>query len=196
VVDRGVAQGRRPARAGLLLGAHLGWELPSGKLPRADQTTVETGTVAQGGLAYALDAGLRFGRQWYVGLTLEHASFSHGDLSSTPDNDASASTTLLGATVAFIGNPDRASFYGELGIANRWFNLTETMGPTVTSTSYNAGEFTLGIGLWLALGPSFRLLPKVTLGLGSFGDPSGGSGPSQGHAFAMFGLAGFYNLDF
>src|SRR5579883_1724807 len=96
--ERQVAVGPRPSRTGLLLGAHLGWELAAGKLPLADATTADTATVATGGLAYALDGGLRFARQWYVGLTLEHAGFSPVDLSNTGATDASSQTTLLAAT--------------------------------------------------------------------------------------------------
>jgi hypothetical protein len=45
----------------------------------------------------------------------------------------------------------------------------------------------------LPVGSALRLLPKLTVGIGSF-DPPSGSG-AEGHSFAMLGLAGFYNLD-
>jgi hypothetical protein len=186
----------RSSRTGLLLGAHLGWELTGGKLPLADAQTVDTSVVANQGFAYALDVSLRFARQVIITVTLEHANLSHGDLSSRGSTDASGSTTLLGATLGFVTNPDRVSFYGEIGGGSRWLSVSETAGTT-TNTDYNSGELTFGIGLWLPLGRSVRLLPKATLGLGTFSDPSGaGSGSPQGHTFAMIGLTGFYNLDF
>jgi hypothetical protein len=196
--NRRMSFARGPSRTGLILGGHVGWDFGGGQLPLDDATAVDTNTVAAGGLAYGADGGLRFARHWYVGLTLEHAELGHGDLSSLQDvSDASASTTLLGVVVGYIGNPDRPSFYGELGAANRWVNLTETTSTGDLSWSYSSGELTLGLGLWLPVGPSVRLLPEVTLGLGTF-DPPGGSDSTgaEGHTFVMVGMAGFYNIDF
>jgi hypothetical protein len=87
------------------------------------------------------------------------------------------------------------SFYGEIGAGSRWLSFTETGSAGQVSTSYNAGELTFGAGLWLPAWRSLRLLPKVTIGVGSF-DPATGSGSTEGHSFAMFGLAGFYNIEF
>jgi hypothetical protein len=188
---------RGPSRTGLLLGGHLGWEIGTGQLPATASSNVETGLVAAGGAAYAIDAGLRFASHWYAGLTLEHAELSHGDLSSQPNlRDAGASTTVFGAVFAFISNAERASFYGEIGAATRWLSFTETVGNVTTSNSFNSGELMLGAGLWLPVASVLRLLPKITVGLGSFGPPGPDSGPSVGHAFWMLGLSAFYNLDF
>jgi hypothetical protein len=193
--DKDAALRPKASLSGMLLGAHLGGALAGGKLPLEAGSTVDANVVGAGGAAYGLDAGLRFARQWYVGLALEHAELGHGDLSALSGvSDASSSTTLLELLIAFIGNPDRASFYGELGAGNRWFSFTET-GSTSVNGSYKAGELTLGAGLWLPAGSSLRLLPKVTVGVGSF-DPPTGSGSPEGHSFAMLGLAGFYNIDF
>ena len=65
---------------------------------------------------------------------------------------------------------------------------------------YNGGEFTLGIGIWIPAGRSFRILPKFTVGLGtlSSGDEKSG-GPANPYSsfatFVMLGVAGFYNID-
>jgi hypothetical protein len=192
ITDKDIAIARKPSRVGLLFGAHVGWELGGGKLPMGGSTTVDTNLVASGGVAYALEGGLRFARQWYLGLNLEHADLGHGDLSALHASDANSSTTLLGAVIGYIGNPDRASFYGELGAATRWFSFTETISDLQTTTNYSSGELTLGAGLWVPAGSAVRLLPKLTVGVGSFDF----EGSSEGHSFVMLGLAGYYNMDF
>ncbi|MDP9000571.1 MAG: hypothetical protein M3O46_10715, partial [Myxococcota bacterium] len=148
---------------------------------------------------YAVDAGLRFATHWYVGATLEHAELTHGDLTSDPAiTDANASTTALGAVFGFISNPERASFYGEIGAASRWLSFNETLAGVVAprSNSFNSGELMLGAGLWLPIASVLRLLPKLTVGLGSFNPPGADSAPAVGHAFWMLGLSAYYNLDF
>jgi hypothetical protein len=197
IADRDVGAGPRLSSTGLLVGGHLGWEMAVGAFPLDAATKADANIVAAGGLAYAVEGGLRFARHWYVGLTFEHAELAHGDLTATGVTDASSSTTVAEGLVGFIGNPDRVSFYGELGAGIRWFNFTETFGRSPRSASYNNGELGLGIGMWLPVGHTLRLLPKITLGIGSF-DPGGSgarSAASQGHAFWMLGASGFYNLD-
>jgi hypothetical protein len=201
VTDRELALARTPSRTGLLLGGHFGWGVATGGFPFDNGTRVDANTVAgTGGLAYGLDAGLRFARHWYASLVIEHADLAHGDLATAARvSDASSSTTLLGVDFAFIGNPDRASFYGEIGVGTRWFTFNETLVPgTQRSASFNAAEFMLGAGIWLPVGRFVRLLPEVTLGLGAFDvAPSGSTAAfSEAHVFWMLGMAGYYNLDF
>jgi len=193
--DRGMAMMSRPSRAGLLVGGHIGWMLGGGTLPLAGGATIDTNVVASGGVGYGLDGGLRFGRQWYIGLDLEHAELGHGDLSKIPDvTDANGSTTLVAVILAYISNPDQASFYGELGLGGRWFSFTTTSSSVQTTTSFNSGDLSLGAGVWLPVGRSLRLLPKLNVSLGSF-DPGTGGTPET-HSFIWLGAAGFYNLDF
>jgi hypothetical protein len=190
------------ARVGLLFGLHLGFEAASGSVPAPNTTAgaIDPNNVGQGGLAFGLDGGVRFARHWYVGLTLDHASLGNGNLNDLPPGEvtgASSNTTQLGVILGLIGNPDRVSFYGEIGLAERWFNVRETTTQSLPADHriYNGGEFTLGVGVWIPAGRSFRLLPKVTVGLGSIdsGDPN--DRYSGFASFAMLGLAGFYNLD-
>jgi hypothetical protein len=196
IADGEGAPQRKPSRLGVLFGGHLGYELAGGAFP-LDAGRVDAPAVAGGGAAYGLEGGLRFARQWYVGLMVEHAEFAHGDLSATPAvTDASSSSWVLAAMLGFVVNPDRASFYGEIGAATRWFSFTETLGLRgQRNGNYNAGELDLGVGLWLPLGSSVRLVPKVTLDLGAFDTTTAGPN-SQGHSFVMLGLEGLYNLDF
>jgi hypothetical protein len=198
--DREMSRVQRPSRVGVFLGGHLGWEVTAGKLPTGDSTsgTFDMSSVSAAGLAYGLEAGLRLGYHWVLGIDLEHAQLGQGDLSSTSPmvTQANGSTTLLGASVAFVGNTERPSVYAEIGAAVRWFTLNETdaMNGT-TSTDYASGELTLGLGIWIPVGPAVRLLPEVTLGLGSFDPPDGVPGTAQGHSFVMVGLGGFYGLN-
>jgi hypothetical protein len=189
----------RHSNFGFLFGLHLGAEAVGGTVPTATNTApVDASNVSSGGFAYGLDAGFRFARHFYVGLTLDHASLGSGNRSDlTADDKASSSTTLFGVNLAFIGNPDRVSFYGELGVGSRWFDVHETSGGITTTRLYNASEFTLGAGVWIPIGHAVRLLPKGTLGLGSIGSESGADDFRYNSfaAFGMLGLAGFYNLD-
>jgi hypothetical protein len=186
------------SRASLLLGAHLGWDFPSGKIP-VGSSDVEMRQVASSGVALGLDGGLRFARQWYVGLAVEHADLGSGSLGtgiSSTVTSASSSTTQLGLVVGLVVNPDRASFYGQLGLASRMYSVSLKGAPTDKSPpTYSSGELSLGAGLWIPAGRSFRVLPLATLGLGTFADPGSSSGSAPGHVFVMLGVAGFYNLE-
>jgi hypothetical protein len=201
IAEREVTPSQSASRLGILAGAHIGWAIGTGGFP-VGVTRVEASTVAGGGPAYGLEGGLRFARHWYVGLIFEHAELTHGDLSATLPKvtDASSSTNVLAAMIAFIVNPDRTSFYGEIGVGTRWFDFTEKFQNGRDQTgSYNGAELDLGIGLWLPLGSSIRLLPKMTLGIGGFDTPSplaGVSANSQGHTFFLIGVTGLFNLDF
>ncbi len=195
--DLGPSQPLR-ARVGLLFGLHLGFEAAGGTVPAPNTAgAIDATSVGQGGVAFGLDGGVRFARHWYVGLTLDHASLNSGNVDDlTGVTAASSNTTQLGVILGLIGNPDRVSFYGEIGLAERWLNVRETTVPASPADhrTYNGGEFTLGIGVWIPAGRSFRLLPKLTVGLGSIdsGDPNN---PSGFASFAMLALAGFYNVD-
>ncbi len=191
----------KPSRASLLVGAHLGLEVPSGKLPGggAASSPVEASSVGAAGLAYALDGGLRFARQWYVGVTLEHAQLSGGNLSGLPagDNHASSNTTLLSVALGLIVNPDRLSLYGEVGLGNRWFSYKEgANGGPSSGQGYTSGEVTLGAGLWIPAGRAWRVIPKATVSFGTFGPPADNHTEANlTHGFFMLGVAGFYNAD-
>jgi hypothetical protein len=198
--DQELALARGPSRTGLLLGGHIGWGVPTGGFPFDGGTRVDANTVAgSGGLAWGLEGGLRFARQLYVGLDVEHEDFGHGDLAARAlVSDASSSATLVGVAFGFIANPDRTSFYGQIGAGTRWFSFTETSAGAQHRASFNAAELMLGLGVWLPIGRSVRLLPEATLGWGAFDVSASGPNPtnSEAHVFWMLGVAGYYNLDF
>jgi hypothetical protein len=195
-------QAAKSPRTSLLLGAHVGWEIPSGKIPSGKVpgdpgASFDASAVGNGGVAAALDVGVRFARQWYVGATIEHVELEGGSLSGLGTaglnnvTSASSNTTLLGVALGLMTNPDRTSFYGEFGIGNRWYNYTTN---NTKSPTYSDGEVTLAAGVWIPAGRSFRLLPKFAVSLGAFSPPSS-SGNALGHAFFMLGLVGYYNAN-
>ena len=202
-VDLGPSEPLR-SRVGLLFGLHLGFEGAGGTVPAPNATeAVDPSNVGAGGFAFGLDGGVRFARRWYVGLTLDRAVFSGGNANDLPSaagvSRATSNTTQLGVILAFIGNPDRVSFYGEVGLGERWFDVHETTVQTTSqgnSRLYEGGEFMLGLGVWIPAGRSFRLLPKLTAGLGSLSSGSSDSNSYNAFAtFVMLGMAGFYNVD-
>jgi hypothetical protein len=204
LVEGGTEALKKKSRLGFIVGLHLGLELPTGQIPPPNNgSPVDVGNASAGGFAYALDGGIRFARQWYVGLTLEHAGLGAGrDAGALYTNATSPSsnTTAAGVVLGLIVNPDRPSFYGEIGVQGRWFNVSwndATTGAQM-SANYTSAELLLGAGVWVPLGSSIRLLPLGTVGIGTFNPPNAPTGGAQnnpGHAFFMLGLAGFYNLD-
>jgi hypothetical protein len=196
-------------RPALLLGAHLGWSVPTGSVPIGGPSNVDARVVSGTGPAFGLDGGVRFARQWYVGLTLEHAELGAGsgdgldnvNGTSTGVTGSKATTTEVGAVLGIIANPDRPSFYGHIGLAARWLNVSFTKGPSPT---YSSPEAILAAGVWLPASRHFRLLPEATLNLGTYNPPSQasaldptsstGNGP-PGHAYFMVGVVGFYSAD-
>ena len=197
-------QERTKKRAGVsfLVGLHLGIELPEGDVPIAQGTNVGADTLTGGGFAYALDTGIRFARQFYVGLTLEHAGLGISNqfgqnLPQAPGSTTSANTTAFGAVLGLIVNPDRPSLFLDAGLQGRWYTLNYTDNTnTKTTLGYSTAELLLGIGLWLPAGRSVVLLPEFTTGLGTFSAPGATSSQGDpGHAFLMLGVAGFFNAN-
>jgi len=200
------AKDKKDARGSVLLGAHLGLDIPAGTIPLSQSVGTRAGTSANPtgnasfsdisgpGLGYGLDVGVRFLRNWYLGLSLDHATLSQGKNPASVGGDGSlqSDTTSFGLVGAFIATPEKPSFLGEIGLQSRWYNFQYN---TSGSQSYSSGEIMIGVGLWLPLGRFFRLVPLGTVGFGDFtapgpGAPSGG----PGHAFVTLGVEGFYNI--
>jgi hypothetical protein len=199
------AREKRDTRGSVLLGVHLGLDIPAGTVPLAGSIstanggsqTASFGDISGPGLGYGLDVGVRFLRNWYLGLTLDHASLAQGKNPqsvgvASGDGSLSSDTTSFGLIGAFIANPERPSFLGEIGLQSRWYNFQY---DNSGSQSYSSGEIMIGVGLWLPLGRFFRLVPLGTVAFGDFTAP-GPNAPSggPGHAFVTLGVEGFYNI--
>ncbi len=194
---------RRRSSASLLLGAHVGLTFATGSLP-IDQTmvtgagpTAQMGDVSGLGVAFGLDGGLRFARRFYLGLVLERSAFGagHNPQQSLGVSSISSSATGAGVVGAFMADPDKPSFYFELGLLGRWYSFSS---PDFPTQSYSTAEVMGGVGYWIPLGRWLRVVPLVSGSVGSFALPdttaSSGQG-QQGHAFFLIGAKGFYNID-
>ena len=202
----GEAPKPKKSTASILLGAHLGLEIPSGKVPLPllpgggtdSASPVDISSFSGPGIAYGLDGGLRFARHFYVGLSFERAALADGkDGSSLGPGGVSSQTTSVGLIGAFIFNPDRFSLLLEIGLQERWYVVSPS---GLQNENYSSGELLGGIGAWIPLGRSFRLLPLATVSGGSFSPPdSSGNATTNSqdgsHAFFMLGCAGFYNIE-
>lgn len=210
VVDAMAAPLPKP-RPSLLLGAHLGWSFPNGQVPLGGTSAADARVISGTGPAFGVEGGIRFARQWYAGLMLEHAELGAGSASGldnvngvpTGVTGSKASTTEVGAVIGVITNPDRPGFYGEIGLAARWLNVSFTGGGNPSAT-YSSPEAILAAGVWLPAGRHLRLVPEATLNLGTYNaptgasalDPSGSTSSSPpGHFYLMVGVVGFYSVD-
>src|SRR5262249_22312499 len=72
--------------------------------------------------------------------------------------------------------------------------------------SLSGAELVLGAGVHILLARTFRLIPKISVGLGAFSHPSCDSSSGNcsidesrfntaSHAFVFIGLGGYYNID-
>lgn len=193
-------------RPALLLGAHLGWDFPSGQVP-IDGTNVSTKDLGGSGPAIGLDGGIRFAHQWYAGLTLEHAEFGSANVNggdippALGVTKASSNTTVVGAVLGLIVNPARPSFYGNVGLAGRWY--TVTFDGADSPPPYFSGEVNLTAGVWIPSGKHFVVVPEASVNVGAFSSQSTGavtgtatdSSSTPGHVFVLLGVAGFYSAD-
>jgi hypothetical protein len=177
----------------LLLGLHLGAEVAGGSVPdpAGGSGLVDPSSVGSGGLAYGIDGGLRFARHWYVGLTLDHATFSGVSSTSSGSN-----TTLLAVVLGIIVNPQRVSFYGELGLGGRSFaDHTTNASGQVSKETKNAGDISLGAGIWIPAGRFVRIIPKLSVGFSSFGNNQGDNSSDELATFGMLSVTGLYNIE-
>jgi hypothetical protein len=196
-------EGPLPKRssAGFLVGLHLGIEGMSGQVPTPTAGFTSAGDVGSGGLSFGFDSGFRFARHFYAGVALDRANFNGGTTLDGTATDASSNTTYFGVVGAVMTNPDHVSFYFELALGERWLDVREGAATIPASNNhkiYSAGEAGLGVGIWIPVGKSFRLLPKLSFGFTSFSQDSSGSSDSTSKivTFTSLSLTGAYNLDF
>jgi hypothetical protein len=206
---------RKPATSSILLGARLGVSIPTGDLWKDNLgNTYPVSDYASTGGAFALEGGLRFARSFYIGIFLEGGSYGKGNKAATgpvgTDTTTSQTSSAIGAVLAYISNPYGVGFYGEIGVDYRSISQKITVSGGGTSTDFteslSGAELVLGAGVHILLARTFRLIPKVSVGLGAFSHPScdASSGNcsideskfnTASHAFVFIGLGGYYNID-
>jgi hypothetical protein len=201
------------SRFGLIFGAHIGASGISGVVAGAPPATgsVPIGDLAGGGLAFGLEAGFRFARHWIVGFEFEHDVYESGDQNHLandfpsdgffgPGATSHTYSTLAQVTIAAVVNPDRVSFYGDLGIGVRWltYSVYDASSNFLSGASQSNAEFGLGVGIWIPIGRSFRLLPRLSLDIGTYSSEPDllGNTTDYWHVAVMGGITGLYNLNF
>jgi hypothetical protein len=190
----------------VLLGAHLGVEIPAGTLPLSYPGVNDTATfgdVSGPGPAFGIDGAVRFARVVTIGMTLEHAWLGNQSSQGTTGlTGISSDTTAFAMYFGLIPSPQHVSFYGELGLGLRVYNFSAQT-PQVQTQTYLTAELLAGIGVWIPVGTHLRLIPLVTGSFGAFSSTTQDLGlanpPSVaagGHEFFMIGLDGFYDIEF
>jgi hypothetical protein len=192
-----------PTSSGLLLGVHAGGVIPAGSVGEGLKFE-DFATPGGGG---GVDVYGRLAKMLLLGATFEYASLGAPKTvaGATGNFDASASTTYVGVNLGVIPNVDKVSFLGDIGLGSR--SVSRTLKSTATGVSNDASatglEFAIGAGVSIPAGP-IRIVPKTSIGVGSFSSTKGNGGTSQDipsanratHTFIFFGLAAFYSLDF
>jgi hypothetical protein len=194
------------SRLGLIMGGTLGVAAFDGAVPNYNGS-FPAKDVAGGGIAWGGKFGFRFARKAIVGLAVEHDNYQQGDLNALRQDvpaysgvsSATSYSTLVELTIGFVSNPDRVSFYGELGLAERWFTyrVYDVNGQFLDGNTVQGTEFCIAGGVWIPIGRFFRLLPKLGFGIGGFGASMGSPDLNPYfHAGVMFGVDGLFNVNF
>lgn len=202
---------------GWLLGLHAGAMIPTGTL----SGTVDLADAAGPGAALGLEGGFRFAKNFLIGGALQGAVLkgNTGTLRSVDDLTAQARTGSAGLHLAWITNPQGFGFWGDLGVAYRFFSYElkqEIRGSSTnyvdTTRNFGGADLTLGAGVTFRAGDHLMFVPKASVAFGTFSTTnrscdSGGTGvctPSistetitdpKGHTFVFLGLTGFYVID-
>lgn len=192
-----------PTSSGFLFGLHAGGVIPTGSV--VDNLKFADFATAGGG--GGLDIYARLAKMLLLGATFDYASLGAPDsLPGVPANvtaETSAHTSYVGVNLGIIPNIDKVSFIGDLGLGSRNVGRTVTINNARTEQSANGLEFAIGLGISIPAGP-IRIVPKTSLGVGSFSSASGTTTQSTDipsteratHTFLFLGLAAFYSLDF
>jgi hypothetical protein len=206
--------------SGLLIGARLGYASMGGQLTE-DLSAKEFGNTGGG---VGLDAMFRFANKAYLGVVLETAGYSTEEVAFArrlrTTGEVSSSSSGAGLSIGYISNPNGFAFLGDIGVAYRWYSFTasDITGGTLDA-SLRGAELQLGAGLQFHVSNRFRLIPKASLGVGSFNKASGSCSSDAfcdnafgirsrnteldvdvsqtgAHVTFFLGLGGYLNFDF
>jgi hypothetical protein len=174
IQERYVPPKRDYTSLGLILGGRLGAAVPA-NIPGAST-----------GAAVDLEAYLRFAHKGFFGLYGGRDFYRPASGSS-----GSPSRTDFGGGIGFTTNPEGVGYMIDFTLGYRWFTLPSA--GTSPSTTGNGGvEGGIGMGLWIAAGKHFRIVPRVDFSAGAIS-----AGPNQnGYAAFFAGVSLYYNLDF
>lgn len=166
-----------------MVGPHIGLEVPAGNFSStgADANT-KISDVHAPGVGFGIDGGLRFARIFYLGLVFDHGIYGRGSSIDTYAKGASSglnvtstnASNYFGGNFVWISNPEGIGFWGEIGVGYRWLSTSLKVEDAASlqnrevNFTYHGPEASIGVGIHLRLAQAFRLVPKVTVGGGSF----------------------------
>jgi len=194
------------SRSSFFIGPRLSLALPAGYYV-ADGNSVSMSDVAGAGGALGAEAGIRFARIFYFSLLLEGTKYGEKTTSgaisgsSRVDVKYSATSFLAAGKFGIITNPDGFAFLADIGVGYRAFSVDATAGNLSTNTSAKSPDFLVGIGMHFKAGKVLRLVPKIDLSVGSFGDTDDSStttpnlSNSSSHVLWTIGLGGYFDIN-
>ncbi|WP_394848388.1 hypothetical protein LZC95_13120 [Pendulispora brunnea] len=189
----------RPAdlrsRTSFFIGPRISAALPAGKYVSETGGVLSMGDVANPGAALGAEAGIRFARLFYFSLLLEGAKYGEVKKNGIKYE---GSSFLAAGKFGIITNPDGFAFLADLGIGYRSFSVDASSASTKQSDSASSADFLLGVGMHFKAGKILRLIPKIEVGLGTFGDSkinATNSSDSTSHALWTIGLAGYFDIN-
>ncbi len=218
------------SRVGLLLGVRAGYDVMTGGLvpsggPNNGAGSVSLNQAFSNGGSFGLQAGVRFQRRLYLGVIYEHEWGGAGSASSdlanyytsngfNASNGSSTQVSSFGNMVAldggYISNPDGLGIVIDIALAYRAMGISAGNGSF--SADYSGEELIVGGGVWIKAGQYVRIVPRIDIGLGTFGgqsitcqgsaqncangDPGGSVNNAPIHAIIFLGVGGYFNLDF
>jgi hypothetical protein len=153
-----------------------------GRIGAAIPTNIEGAST---GVGADLEAYLRFAHKWFVGLYGGRDFYR-----ASPAGGPTPSRTDLGAGIGLTTNPEGVGFMIDLTFGYRWLTLSDV----TTSPGNGSVEGGLGMGIWIAVGKHFRLVPRVDFSAGSVSINTSNS--DGGYAAFFAGISAYYNLDF
>jgi len=143
---------------GFLIGARLGAAVPLGGLSSGGADT---------GFGLGAEGYFRFAHKWFTGLIVQH-DFYKG-----------LGSTLGAADIGFTTNPEGVGFTMDFFAGYRGFSS----GP-----GGGSGEGGIGAGIWIAAGKSLRIIPRIEVSGGSYGN-------NGGYGVLFGGVTILYNID-
>jgi hypothetical protein len=179
---------KQEARGGFMLGVNGGVLIPAGNVFQG----LSLGNLAGGGGAIGLDAGFRFVKRLYIGLSYEHGFLGAGNTvtsGSSQGGSASVDSNYIGVDFAVITNPNGAAFYGKLGAGYRYLDIGVSGTSADYSVTFQGAEVSLAAGVALKLGQWVRLIPEASVNVGTFASENcgGQAGNTQANGNPVVG---------
>jgi hypothetical protein len=173
---------------GFFFGGRIGAAIPAGGLDANESLS----QVSSPGASLDLEGYFRFGHKWFLGLYGGH------DFFRGPGNGATSWSNDFGTSIGFTTNPEGVGFMLDLKLGYRWYGVQGSaaldMGMGVPDGTYTSVEGGIGMGIWIALGKSLRIVPLADVMVGSLSVPEAGESASSFGVFFV-GVAGYFNVD-